>query len=318
MRRSSRLSPIPTRNSARGYAVASESRVQLRGEVTVTAVSLGMASETLSATDLRETGMTDSDIAHRVAQTYDHPSYEDAYDAVKDYRRARQAATDAPDKGSYALAETLGLPRARIRGWVDENTDTMPDAARALSVARDMEWLEPRGDTALALATIAGHLLGGGSIAAGNYVPSVCEGRNVLPGEIERAFQAVGVGSTRRHERSDKRATEVLPAEYASILGRTLSAWGCPVGGRNNIRSPPELIEYLGDAGCDAFLQAYVSHRAVTCKNKATSRLQGEQPEPFHRAIAELLSTSTAEPVSYGTRGVTVSAAAMRALGFAE
>ena len=56
----------------------------------------------------------------------------------------------------------------------------------------------------------------------------------------------------------------------------------------------------------------------MTYDDKATSRLQGEQPESFHRAIAELISAATGESASYDARGVTVSAAAMRALGLAE
>lgn len=262
--------------------------------------------------------MASRKLQQSLAQTYNHPSYEDPYDAVRDYRRVQQAAATNPEKSSYALADELDLPRSRIRGWIDEESDTMPDAARAIEIAHNMGWIEPHDDRALPLAALAGHLLAGGSIAQSTYVPSICEGRRVSTIEIERAFQAVGVRPTRRHEQSDNRATEVYPAEHASVLGRTLSAWGCPVGGRNDIRSPPKLIVTLGDAGRKMFLESYVSHRAVTFDSKATCRLQGEQPESFHEAIAKLIMKSTGESVSYGSRGVTVSAAAMQALEFAE
>ena len=258
------------------------------------------------------------DLEQQLARTYKHPSYNDSFDAVIDYRRVQRAAANHPNKGSSALSSVVELPRGRIRGWVDDDADVMPDAVRAISVAQNNGWLDPSGDTAVALAALAGHLLGGGSIAEESYVPSVCEGRRVAPAKIERAFERVGVRSTRRHEHSDNRATEVIPADHASILGRTLSVWGCPVGGRGEVQSPPELIEHLGEAGRDAFLEAYVSHRAVTYEDKATSRLQGEQPESFHRAIAELIAAATGEATSYDARGVTVSTAAMRELGFAD
>jgi len=168
------------------------------------------------------------------------------------------------------------------------------------------------------LAGLAGHLLGGGSINKRNYVPSVSEGRRVSLPEIERVFEGVGVRTARRHEDVDERATEVVPTTHASILGRTLAVWGCPVGGRSEVQSLPALLEHVDTSGRDAFLEAYVKHRAVNYDDKATSRLHGKQPEPFHRAIAELIETMTGEPASYDARGVTVSAAAMRALELDE
>ena len=254
----------------------------------------------------------------RLARTYNHPSYEDPYDAVSDYRRVQRAAANHPDKGSAALSTIVELPRSRIRGWVDEETDSMPDAARAISVAQNKSWLDPTGDTAVALASLVGHLLGGGSITKRNYVPSISEGRRVSTSEITRAFRQVGVQSELRHEDSDNRATEVVPTEYGSILGRTLTAWGCPVGGRSEIQSLPELIDVVDDSGLEAFLKAYTLHRAVNYVEKATTRLQGEQPEGFHAAVAELIEQVTGETATYGSRGVTVSASAMRALGLDE
>jgi len=77
--------------------------------------------------------------------------------------------------------------------WVSDDTDSMPDAARAINVAQNNGWLDPSGDTAVALAALAGHLLGGGSIAEESCMPSVCEGRRVSPAKIERAYQRVGL-----------------------------------------------------------------------------------------------------------------------------
>jgi len=255
-------------------------------------------------------------IIHSLARTYTHPSYDDPYQAVQDYNRVIEAAAEHPNKGSTALSTLVELPRGRIRAWVDD--DGMPDAARGVMLAQRHGWVDPDADMSVALAALTGHLLGGGSIAERNYVPSVAAGRRVSLDQIENAFRDVGVRPTRRHEASESRATEVLPATHGSVLGRTLAAWGCPVGGRVTVESLPQIIDHAGEVGRTAFLNAYVRHRAVNYPDKATSRLHGQQPLPFHQAIADLLEEVTGEHASAGDRGVTVSAAAMRALNLAE
>ncbi|WP_435099833.1 hypothetical protein [Halorubrum sp. N11] len=255
-------------------------------------------------------------IAVPLARTYDHPSYEDPYDAVQDYNRVVEAAAKNPNKGSAALSKVVELPRSRIRAWVDD--DGMPDPARGVMLAQRHGWTEPDAEMTETLAALAGHLLGGGSISTETYVPSVAAGRRVSLDEIETAFREVGVRPTRRHEAVDSRATEVHPATHGSVLGRTLAAWGCPVGGRSTVETLPAIVEYTGEASQVAFLDAYVRHRAVNYPNKATSRLHGQQPLAFHQAIADLITTVTAEHASAGENGVTVSADAMRALDLAE
>lgn len=257
-------------------------------------------------------------IEKRLARTYAHPSYADPWGAVEDYRRVQQAAADHPSKGSQALSSIIELPRSRIRGWVDDDGPSMPDAARAVSVAESNGWLDPKGATALALAALAGHLLGGGTVTKRNYVPTVSEGRRVSLATVEPVFQHLGVTATQRHTESDSRATEILPAEHASILGRTMVAWGCPHGGRSEVTSLPDLLNQVGTPGERAFLEAYILHRGVNYSGKATSRLQGKQPQSFHQAIAELIKSISGEQAKADKRGVTVSAAAMRAFGLDE
>ena len=257
-------------------------------------------------------------IEKRLARTYNTPSYDDPYDVVRDYRRVQRAAANHPNKGSSALSNIVELPRGRIRGWIDDDADSMPDAVRAISVAQNNGWLDPAGATALALAALAGHLLGGGAITERNYVPSVCAGRRVSLAAVEPVFQQLGVTTTRRHTEIDNRASEILPAEHASIVGRMMVAWGCPHGGRSELTSLPDVLNQLGAAGKTAFLEAYILHRGVNYPRKATSRLQGDQPQAFHQAIAELIESVTGEQAKADKRGVTVPAAAMRELGLDE
>lgn len=257
-------------------------------------------------------------VEKRLIRTYNHPSYADPCDAVDDYRRVQRAAANNPNKGSQALSAIVELPRSRIRGWVDDDAPSMPDAARAVNVAENNGWLDPTGATMLALAALAGHLLGGGTITKQNYVPTVSEGRRVAPETVSPVFHHLGVTMTKRHTKSDSRATEILPAEYASILGRTMVAWGCPHGGRSEVVSLPDLLDQVGTPGERAFLEAYILHRGVNYSGKATSRLQGKQPQSFHQAIAELIKSVSGEQAKADKRGVTVSAAAMRAFGLDE
>jgi hypothetical protein len=257
-------------------------------------------------------------VEKRLARSYEHPSYDDPYDVVIDYRRVQRAAANHPNKGSTALANIVELPRGRIRGWIDDEADRMPDAVRGINVAHNKGWVAPNDETARALSALAGHILGGGSITTQNFVPNVSEGRRVSVSAIQNAFRSVGVQSGRRHAEDKTRATEVIPTEHASILGRTLVAWGCPVGSRSNMTSVPEILDAVASRGRVAFLEAYILHRAVNYEQKATSRLQGQQPAGFHQAIAELIQTVTGEAASYDSRGVTVSAAAMRALELDE
>lgn len=257
-----------------------------------------------------------SAVTEALARTYNHPSYEDPYEAVQDYNRVIEAAAKHPNKGSTALSGIVELPRSRIRGWVDG--DGMPDAARGVMLAQRHGWVDPDPEMTEALAALAGHLLGGGSIAKQNYVPSVSVGRRVPVDDIEAVFRDVGVRPTRRHENIESRATEVLPATHGSVLGRTLAAWGCPVGGRATVETLPVIVDHAGKDGHLAFLDAYVRHRAVDYSNKATSRLHGQQPAAFHQAIADLIQRVTGEHASAGETAVTVSADAMRALDLVE
>jgi len=94
----------------------------------------------------------------------------------------------------------------------------MPGAARAINVAQNRGWLDLISDTAVALASLVGHLLGGGSITKRNYVPSISEGQRISTSDIKKAFGQVGVQSELRHKDSDNQATEVVPTEYGSIL----------------------------------------------------------------------------------------------------
>lgn len=256
-------------------------------------------------------------IKNRIARTYHHPSYEDPYDAVEDYERVQRASANHPDKKSAALSNIVDLPRSRIRSWVDG--DGMPDPARAVLTAQSKKWInfEPNSDIAHALAELTGHVTGGGSIAAETYIPAISEGRRVSLGDIKTVFESVGVRTTRRNADSENRSTEVIPADNASILGRTLVAWGVPLG-ETKPTELPELLKHVDTIGRENFVRSYILHRGTNLQQKATSTCKAEYPRSFHTAFAELACEVTGENVTAGENAVTVSAAAMRKLGIAE
>ena len=93
---------------------------------------------------------------------------------------------------------------------------------------------------------------------------------------------------------------------------------GLSGGGRATVETLPAIVDHAGAAGQAGFLDAYVRHRTVDYPNKATSRLHEQQPIAFHQAIADLIEQVPNERASAGDRGVTVSAATMRALNLVE
>jgi hypothetical protein len=256
-------------------------------------------------------------IEQRLARTYANPSYDDPYDAVEDYQRVQRVSANHPDKKSAALSNIVGLPRGRIRSWVDG--DGMPDSARGVLTARSKHWIsfDPDSDRAHALAELAGHVTGGGSITAETYTPAVTEARRVLHTDISKVFRSVGVQTTQRNTDSEHRSTEVIPADDASVLGRTLVAWGVPVG-ETNPTGLPELLKHVDSTGQERFVRAYILHRGTNLPEKATSTCRAEYPKSFHTAFAELAREITGEKVTAGENAVTVSAGAMRKLGIAE
>jgi hypothetical protein len=256
-------------------------------------------------------------IEKSLARTYANPSYDDPYEAVKEYKRVQRASTDHPNKKSAALSNIVELPRGRIRPWVDG--DGMPDSARAVLTARSKHWInfESKSEIARALAELAGHITGGGSITAETYVPAISEGRRVSCTDISTVFESVGVQTTCRNTNSESRSVEVIPADNASILGRTLVAWGLPIG-ETKPTELPELLKHVDSTAHEKFVRAYILHRGTNLPQKATSTCQSEYPKSFHTAFAELAREVTGERITASENVVTISAAAMRDLSIDE
>lgn len=75
--------------------------------------------------------MTDLVTERALARTDGGGSYPDARKAVEQYREATRYASKR-DAGSGATASALGLPRSRIRTWVDGNGAS--DSVRTIDI----------------------------------------------------------------------------------------------------------------------------------------------------------------------------------------
>ena len=255
--------------------------------------------------------------AKAFVRTYDNPSYADPWDAIEDYERVQRAAARHPEKGSSALSRIVDLPRGRIRSWVD--AEGMPDAYRGLQVALDRGWLHPNPNSSAgrALVELSAHIVAGGSIND-NYVPAVSVGRRVSADEIETTFRTLGVESVERHADSENRATEILPADDASVLGRCLVALGIPHGSKQEMTSLPHVVHTVSRLHRTLFATTYARHRAVEYETKSTIRIAEERPQEYLESLGELFRDVTGERVAVGIRGLTLSADAARDLGLAE
>lgn len=254
--------------------------------------------------------------AQSLARTYSDRVYPDPWEKVEDYRRVQEYLADHPNAGRTKVGHTLELPPSRVRGWIK---DAVPDSVRAINTAIGRGWLapEPESQTAAALTKLAGHILAGGSINQ-NWVPAVSCGSRASVEWIEQAFQAVGVATSTRNADSDSRATEVVPTEDSSVLGRCLSCLGVPRGSKRELDALPSAFEFVPSEARRAIAVIIVRHRGVEYDDKATTRVMSERPRAYHDSLAVFIRDATGERAVADDRGVTVSADAMRQLGLAH
>jgi len=251
--------------------------------------------------------------AQTLARTYSDREYPDPWEKVLDYRRVREYASDHPKHGRTRVGNALDLPPGRIRGWLN---DGVPDPVRGMHTAIDYGWLDPGPDSNIAagLVDLLAHILAGGSITNRTFVPAVATGQRVGLDEIEAAFGRVGVETTVRHETTESRATEVIPAVDGSVLGRCLVTMGAPTGEKVNLDSFPSVVWDVPESVQRSFARIYIDHRARIYPEKRTMVIQEERSRSYLEGLREFLSTVTDESVTLGDRNVTVSADAVREL----
>lgn len=251
--------------------------------------------------------------AKALVATYSPPDDVDPWERVQQYREAIDHAARNPDSGSSAVANAVNQPRGRVRPWLD---GARPDVVRGLHTATEHGWLDPdpQSPTGRALTELAAHVMAGGSIDA-RHVPQVSVGRRVDAAEVEGVYRTLGVRSKQRHAESDGRATEIVPREAGSVLGRCLVSMGVPQGEKRDITALPPVATEGALLLRAAFASVYARHRAVRYAEKDTTRIQEDRPRAYLEALGSLFRDVTGESVTVGDRGVTLSASAARELG---
>ncbi|AFZ73673.1 hypothetical protein [Natronobacterium gregoryi] len=246
-----------------------------------------------------------------LARTYHSRSYTDAYEAVEDYRRVTQYASDHPRKGSGAVSTALELPRSRIRPWLD---DSKPNPVRAIETARNYGWLECTYDSPAfdPLNTLVASVFSGGSITADHYQPSF-----PLDDQDNRVVDALELTDVEYEiiEDRDGRADEVRPTDDGTVLGRVLTVLGAPTGPK--AAQPLSLPSYLEDAPADVrkqFVDVYLEHRAVEYRGKDTLCIQEQRNREYLAGLAALLDDVADGGVALRERHIIITAAASRRL----
>lgn len=246
-----------------------------------------------------------------IARTYSHPSVADPYDVVDQYRRAMRYGSDA---GSTRVARELGVPRSRVRPWLDGAT---PDAVRAIETASEFGWLADEWTaTTEALARLVAGVFACGSIQTTamrpSWTPATATGRS----RLETALDAVGVGVTLE---DDDRTPELWPETHPSLLGRTLVASGAPIGSKtpSSVTALPRWVHEAPRPIRVGFAQLLVSERGIEYADKQTRRIQSSRSPSYFREVAALVRSVSGEAASYSDSGVTISADAVRALELA-
>lgn len=213
-----------------------------------------------------------------LARTYDHRSYDDSWEVVKDYERVMDTRDRHPGKGSAALSTMLELPRSRIRPWLD--SDAKPAPVAAIETAASRGWFVDDyslpATEGTALATFVMWIFAGGSINR-DFVPQFVlrsSARFESLGRLADAADYLDIELIERH-RGDGRANEYVPSIETSLFGRVLHAAGAPVGSKATqhldvpewIRDGPlnvqraAAVTYMGERMGPAGLSGVLQHR---------------------------------------------------------
>jgi len=243
-----------------------------------------------------------------LARTY-QSSYDDAYDAVLDYRRVQSYQQSHPDAGNYQVANELELPRGRIRGWMN---GAEPGPVTAVERAAELGWfdIDPTDPAAPLLGAFIRLLAGiyaGGSIRSSGWTPHWTTDGPIE--DIKRSLQTLGIEFRRIHIHDSQRATEIVPRSDGSLLGRTLHVLGGPISDKNesSIDSLPTYLFHLPTPIRQSFVRVYLSYRQSG--KQQTIKVQENRNQSYYQSLADLITTVVTDPesVSVGERGIYIS-----------
>ena len=253
-----------------------------------------------------KTGMSDSAglvTEREFARTYDGDDYDDAWEAVEQYRRAITYHADNPDAGIGELVIDDGGTPAAVQG---------------LYTAHKHRWIGVTYDEITPLNVLAAYVYSSGTISSHNYHPSftLADGDSMVTNTLE----LMDIGYRDIERPGENRDPAVGPAEDAAVLGRVLSVLGVPVGRKTEI-DDLSLPWYLEDAPASVrkrFVDIYCQNRAQPKPDNAGLTIIEERSQSYREELAALIESVSGERVNVTDNGVMISADAARALGIAH
>lgn len=249
-------------------------------------------------------------------RTYDLSNNLDPWEHVQQYREVIEFAAAHPDVGSSAMSNRLGIPRGRLRGWINDEDPVIPDCVRGLHQAQNRGWIrvDPDSDTFDGLNILVASVFSGGSIGSQYYSPLFSIGDRTERELLERACSDAGVTYVIHRENISDRATELRPTRDASVLGRVLSVLGAPTGEKavDDI-TLPDYLDHVGTKHRREFARAYVITRGSEMQYGRIG-FREERNEEYLNSLADLLRDVTDEAVWQSGKNVVLSGSAVDAL----
>lgn len=244
-----------------------------------------------------------------LARTYDSGAYADSYDRVQAYQRVVSYAAKHPEKGSYAVARALDLPRGQIRGWVDG--DAKPDPVRGIDAAERRGWLDLEFDdpTFAALNRLVAWIFSGGSLDADRYVPILVVDDNRDRQRARMLFGQLGVDYRMVRNDDNSRAAELHPRDGGSVLGRVLLVLGAPTSDEKR-RSDLSLPSYLDSAPervRNDFAEVYLYNRGQIGGNGELLRFPEDRSEEYLDELATFFEEVSEAPIRVSERRIVLS-----------
>lgn len=245
---------------------------------------------------------------YSLARTY-WSSYDDPYEAVLDYRRVQSYQQLHPDAGNYQVANTLELPRGRVRGWME---GAKPDTVTAVERAAELGWfdIDPTDPAAPFLGAFTRLLAGiyaGGSIRSSGWTPHWTADGPIE--DIKRSLQTLGIEFRRIHIHDSQRATEIVPRSDGSLLGRALHVLGGPISDKNesSVDPLPTYLFHLPTPIRQSFVRVYLNFRQSG--EQRTIKVQENRSHSYYQSLSDLINSvvTDSESVSVGKRGIHIS-----------
>lgn len=256
----------------------------------------------------------------KFVETYSPDTDIEPWELLQQYYRATKTSAELRGgnggrAGSQRVATRLGLPRERLRTWIDDGGK--PDPQHGLERAYERGWvdIETGSSTMEGMNRLVAQVFSGGSILADTFRPYFAVDSDDAFDRVAAACELVGIDYQVLHPDTMGRATEIRPAEDGAILGRVLAALGAPVGEKAHI-DDLSLPDYLDAAGQHLrldFARTYVLNRGVVHDDKATLTIAEERPRTYRDEVAAFLERTLGETVTSGET-ITLSADAARVL----